>query len=134
MKNATTTKIEGLTMLTTQDVLDLISTALEGGSNYWYEIRPLTSNSIREATKDMEGEPFSDRLVTAVTRGVDVKVFDWETAELLGVLNAQSFAKAEQLFIANHRRLFGEFLSEDWDASTADVFFQLAVMGEVIYG
>jgi hypothetical protein len=128
-------EIEGLKILTSEDVENLMCSAIEGGSNYWYFIKQKSSDRVREATQDMEGEPFVDRLLMAVQRGAVINVFDVEDfSNKLGTLTPQSWAKAEELMIKNHRSHLGDVLAENDDATTGDVFFQLALMGEIVYG
>ena len=127
-------KIEGLTVLTAYDVYNMLVGALEGGSNYWYLFGSKTMDRVLEATKEMKGEPTVDRILMAVQRGTLVNVYDCENDEKLGTLTPESWAKAEKLMMQKHRSHFGDILQENDDATTADVFFQLAVIGELTYG
>ena len=115
-------------------VLDMLTGALEGGSNYWYFIGPSSEKRICEATKDMEGEPFVDRFWKAIQLGVRINIFDIETRDKLGSITLESIAKGLQIMQSKHAEHFGNLISENDDAETADVFFQLAVMGELVYG
>lgn len=127
-------KIEGLKLFTAYDVECLLTGALEGGSNYWYLIGPKSADRIRKATEDLKGEPFIDRMLMAVQRGIKVNVFDIENNEKLGTLTPESWAKAESLMMEKHGEHFKDVIAENDDATTADVFFQLAVIGELVYG
>lgn len=125
-------EIEGLLCLTADDVENLMTSAIEGGSNYWYLIG--NDDEVRKATEDMQGAAFVDRMLIAIQRGVGVKIYDVEDEEnLLGTLTKDSWTKAESLFIKNHRHHLADVLGENDDASTGDVFFQLALMGEIVY-
>lgn len=127
--------IEGLLVLTVDDVENMIVGALEGGSNYWYLIGEKSTDLIIEATPGMKGQPFVDRLMTAIEKGIQVEIHDIEDEEsVLGILTSESWAKAEKLMIEKHRGHLGNVLAGNDDASTADVFFQLAVLGDVVYG
>lgn len=128
--------IEGLIVLTEDDVENMVVGALEGGSNYWYWLHTGSIHKVKKATPEMEGQPLVDRILTAIQlRGVTVTVLDVENrTEKLGVLTKESWAKAEQLMVKNHRRHFADIIGENDDATTADVFFQLAVLGDVVYG
>lgn len=127
--------IEGLTVLTEDDVENMMVGAYEGGSSYWAYISDKMIDKIYEATKDVRDEASSIRLLIAVQRGLIVNVRDVEDpSEILGKLTKESWAKAEQLMIKNHRSHFVDIVGQNDDATTADVFFQLAVMGEVVYG
>ncbi len=127
-------KIKGLTILTTYDVYNMLVGALEGGSNYWYWFGDKTMDRVFAATPEMNGEPTVDRILMAVQRGTVVNVFDYEDKTKLGTLTPESWAKAEKLMIEKHRRHLGDVLNENDDANTHDVFFQLAVIGELTYG
>lgn len=74
-------------------------------------------------------------MVEAIDKGLRVAVRDLEDSNtVLGFLDANSWWKAEELMLLQYRKDFGDILSGNDDAITADVFFQLAVMGEVVYG
>lgn len=133
-KEAEKYKFEGLTVLKPYELENLLINALEGGSNYWYIIGQKSMQFVRKATQDMEGEPLSQRLIMAIQRGVEVRVYYTETNERLGVLNAQSWGKAEKLMMEKHRVHFANAISGNDDAETADIFLQLAVIGELTYG
>lgn len=137
METTTKTKFEvsGLKVLTAYEIENLMVSAMEGGSNYWYEIKDESYDAIKEATKDMNGEAFVIRMLVAIQRGVSVKVHDCnDEDELLGTITQESWAKAEDLMIKEQRPHLGDVLNENDDATTGDVFFQLAVMGEVKFG
>lgn len=133
-KEADKYKIEGLTLISPYDVYNMLVSALEGGSNYWYFIGNKSTDRILNATPEMNGEPTVDRFLMAIQRGTVVNIYDIESDEKLGTLTPESWAKAEKLLIEKHRSHLGDILKENDDATTADVFFQLAVMGEIVYG
>lgn len=133
-KQADKYQIEGLKIITPYDVYNMLVSALEGGSNYWYWIGSKSDQNIKKATQDMVNEPYVDRFLMAIQRNVEVRIYDNETKERLGVLTPKSWAKAEKLILKNHRSHLGDLLKEQDDAITADVFFQLAVIGELTYG
>ena len=118
---------------------DLTITALEGGSNYWYFLPDL---SMVTKHKDIK-EPLSIKIFRAAfDRGESVPVHDKEDGGMMGEFNEKSnlgyfnrdnIDKAWQLMQDKYPRHFGD-LFNDWDSTTADVWFQLAVMGEVVYG
>ena len=128
--------------------LDLLVGALEGGSNYWYMLEdtsmvikkgtaPKTPELIEEC-KTM-GKDFADCLVNriweTVQSGVSVPVFDVEEeGEKLGEISKESIEKANELMIKDYSQAYADVMNENDDANTADIWFQLAVMGEVIFG
>ena len=131
-------------VITDQMIEDLLVTALEGGSNYWYylpDTRMVDESNIED--------PLSIRIHKVVLDGKEVPVTDAETMEfeneegdeydepkgdLLGMISKANYERAEELLLDQYPYRLGQILSEDWDAETADVWFQLVVMGEVVYG
>jgi len=127
--------IENLIVLTEDDVENMVVGAWEGGSNYWAYVGGKMMDKIYDKTGDMNDEPTVNRVLMAVQRGLPVKVRDADNpSEVLGTLTPKSWAKAEKLMVKNHRRHFADIIGENDDATTADVFFQLAVLGDVVYG
>jgi hypothetical protein len=124
----TKVKFTGLKVFTNDEVYNLLVSALEGGSNYWYMI---DDTNVPRRKQDI---PFVDQLLQAIQAGIEVKISDSETDEVLGALTRKSWANAERLMLAEHRGHAGDVLSGHDDAATGDVFFQLAVMGKVVYG
>lgn len=118
---------------------DLLVTALEGGSNYWYylsvEAYDLINKSIR--TKQIL-EPPSIKMWDAIKHGASIPIYDEENKnEKLGEINLESIAKGEQMMVDKYFFHFKKLLDKEnveWDAETADVWFQLAVMGEITFG
>lgn len=118
---------------------DLTVTALEGGSNYWYFLPDLP---MVLKHKDIK-EPLSIKIFRAAfDRGESVPVHDKEESGTRGVFNEQTLLgyfnlanidRAWQLMQDKYPRHFGD-LFNDWDSTTADVWFQLAVMGKLVYG
>lgn len=121
-----------LQFFTPQMVEDLMVSALEGGSNYWYLIDDV--DPIKKVTPEMKDEPLVCRLIKAIELGTKVVILDIEDETKLGVLDKKSFAKAEILMIKKYPHHFADAMAENGDAITGDVFFQLAVMGELVYG
>lgn len=123
--------------LTTEQIGDLLCSALEGGSNYWYMITqahrpaawpkgeshfmheyPLTEDGYLLITDEVGGtdeqreipdnKPFKLDLA-AIKRGL----------EIMGTDFVQHFADA---------------MTDNGDAETGDVFLQCCVFGKLIYG
>jgi hypothetical protein len=65
---------------------------------------------------------------------IDIREWDEDGNERSHIVNRESFEKA---FGEMARRLpshFADFMADNEDADTADVFLQLLALGEVIYG
>lgn len=104
-------------VLTKSDLVNLFILACEGGSNYWADsLTPL--GKCEDAYEAM----LYGFVVTDITTGKRHRI------------SHGKIKIAEMLMIKNERRHLGDLLSENEDATTGDVFLQLCVFGEVIYG
>lgn len=116
-----------------QMIEDLLVTALEGGSNYWYWLSNETADQIEKVTG--KEDPLSIRFYQAIQKGESLIIHDAENDdEVLGHINSASIQNALLMMATGHREHFADIISENHDATTADVFFQLAVMGEITFG
>ena len=143
--------------LTKDDIIDLFITSLEGGSNYWYHIdlpKDIRSygQSISEAVGNyiMEGGTITfydddeyERVIDDKESGeydiqgdvVDEKSFLEDIEETkLGEVNLDRILEAITIIKEKYPRIWKNILLENDDAGDADVFLQLCVMGEVVYG
>ena len=109
---------------------NMLVTAIEGGSNYWYLIKE-TYMVIDEAGKSLAERIFK----TVLETGNKIPVYDYESPDdCLGYISFESIVKANELMKKNHPEHFEDMLTENYDAETADVWFQLVVMGEKEWG
>ena len=117
-----------------QMVADLITTALEGGSNHWYLTRGSSDFKVEQTNHLTYWEALAENL----DKGYDfrVPIYDREEEnELLGYLSPETIKQGLRLFAQEHTEEFVEWAtSENYDAGVADIAFQLMVMGEVVYG
>jgi hypothetical protein len=124
-------EVKAVVRIPNQKIRDLIITALEGACRYWacFKFPP----DWKEKYSSYEQIPFKHG---------NIEVFDVETDELLGYLNSAS-AKVGLQLMADCRDLKGKqvpnrhfknLATGNDDAETADVFMQLAVTGEVVFG
>lgn len=108
-----------------QAVQDLLVCAFEGGSNYWYaQLEPL-----KETIKTGHA---SDQFYGNMMKH-GFRLVDKETDETHEVLPAK-FETALRLMQSKFPVGFQSILEENTDASDGDVFLQLLVHGDVIYG
>lgn len=114
-----------------EKIQDLITTAIEGGSHYWAKF--VFPKDYKNTCQSYAEIPFKNK---------NIKVYDIETDELLGYLNRASIKVGLQL-MADRKDLKGKLIpakhfknlaQDNEDAETADVFMQLAAMGEIVYG
>lgn len=120
-------------MLTRERREDMLIGALEGGSNYWYQLDD--DQEFWNVTADLKGQPQSERIAVAVLdRGAKLRVEDIESGEKLGTFSLESIIKGELLMHDQQPHHYADAIKEQDDADTADVWFQLCVMGELVYG
>lgn len=122
----------------TREVIEnIIVTALEGGSNYWYYINDNGYDAVRNVIEMERSLPFPLALVEAVLdHGAVVEICDIEdTDEVLGVVSAESIKNGlEKLADSDDPHALMDELSYNGDADTADICFQFIVMGEIVFG
>jgi hypothetical protein len=114
--------------ITFEQFNDVILTAMEDGSTYWYlidedDVPPMYVGCGSRV----------DRIIERLWDDPEYKlpIYDLENEdELLGELTMQGFLDnaAKEIWA------FNEMLNGEFDANSADVLFQLAVMGEIVYG
>jgi hypothetical protein len=122
-------------ILTDQQIKNVIITALEGGSNYWYYLPQDSKLAIRSRISKEENPYISEAITDAVLSGADVNIHDAEEpSDVLGMLTSESIAKGLDVAIANYPEEIQDVITEEYDAGTADTLFQLFVMGEVVFG
>lgn len=123
-----------------ETVENIIVTAIEGGSNYWYLIEGKAQLAIEQYPKHKE-EPFSIRFARFIFDGGQLEIHDcssvWdlnEQADLLGTISNDSIAKGLKLAFEMQAGIIEAELEGSGDAETSDQLFQLFVMGEIVYG
>ena len=107
-----------------QDIIDVLTTALEGGSNYWYWVEKLPEFF-------EENNSTSESVCKYVLASPENKIMisDVETDEELGYLCKNNIRTGISLFTSA-----GYQFDPAMDANDADILFQYIVMGEVVYG
>lgn len=130
----TSIEVKSTTIVELERMKDLLIGAFEGGSNYW------AGCDEWQVERRRDGEDVYDLIIRDHT--VSYPFYDVEDNEQLGKLNFEGMKRALQ-FMANGRdkndkpfpmRHWQAFIDENDDAETADVFLQLAIMGEIVYG
>ena len=119
-----------LELLSEEQKLDLLITALEGGSNYWYYLNDLSMLIVKSDFQT----PLVNIIWETVKNGVEVPVFDKENkSEILGKISLENIDKAEVLMATQFKRHYIDAISDRGDATTADIWFQLVVMQKIIF-
>lgn len=118
-----TVKYTATFTLTDQDLDDLLVTALEGGSNYWYQLG---------CSFNAHGS-YDEWRRKVVSGDHSETVFDAEDGTKLGEISRDGMIKAFNLMSGKRITAYVADRSVA-DADWADVWFQYAVMGKVVYG
>lgn len=114
-----------------ENIHSLLVSAFEGGSNYWY--------FISESNKDKYNCRFDE--VAFQDGGFfiigDKEEWDGEkfvNNDLTVKVDRAKLEKGFEIFEKNHKKHFADFVSENDDATTADVYLQCVCFGEIIFG
>jgi hypothetical protein len=116
------------TSIPLQRLSDLLCSAIEGGSNYWIEYWE-RHNATRKQAEFLSDVPFVEGA------WLELKDND-DTTSGGGVfkINMETLSKGLQIFSDKYPKHFSDFINENDDAITADVFLQCCCFGEAIYG
>lgn len=119
--------------ITQQELEDMLTTAFEGGSNYW-------CSSIR-ITKTNQEIPEQEFLANDIASGrvLEIAVYDNEEVDendrpKRHLVTREKLIQAFQIMADQEPGHFQDFLNDNCDAITGDVWFQCAVFGKSIYG
>lgn len=113
--------------LTQEDVDDILTTAFEGGINYWC--------NEAEVVDEYLGEYASEQ----ISRGGKIKLYDDEGDDVYE-LDIEKFMQGFMLWIECGYDEYGAIKSDgsvdccEIDAEMADMIIQLALFGEIVYG
>ena len=117
-------------------IQDLLCCALEGGSNYWYLITSFRKpKSMPVRTDDKQIFRHLDYPVNP--RGAltfSVKHEELGNMKKRYILNRKTIQAGLRIMAKNFPRHFTNFQQENEDADTGDVFLQVCLFGEVVYG
>jgi len=112
-----------------QRLQDLLTSAFEGGSNYWYQIDAFnypegqTKESLKIEFPHVE-LPFKGGSLT-ISSGGDMPV---------KTLDRAAIEKGLDVMAQKYPRDYADFLAENDDANTGDAFLQCCLYGELIFG
>lgn len=106
---------------------DLMCGALEGGSTYWCDRCDIEWSDEAAAKNEIEyGHE-------AIAAGAEFTV--WHNDEETTIPNGpKTIERALQQMADEHPFHFNNFINDNDDAETSDVFFQLLCFGELVYG
>lgn len=117
-------------MLNNNLVRDLLTTAIEGGSNYWYFLPN------EEEWKDYKKPhvPTINAIHNAIFDGKTITVIDVENKEDLGVISLENIQRADELLQEKFPNIMQSIIDEQFDANDADIWLQFVVMKNIVYG
>lgn len=115
-----------------EKVAGLICTGFEGGVGYWCcitgYVEPENPRSVME-----DGEVFP-HIDYPLTGGAVQCVSEVEDDSPTYTLDFEAVKRGLKLMSEKYPRHFSDFMSDDYDADTGDVFIQLCLLGELVYG
>jgi len=121
--------------ITNRRAADLLCSAFEGGSNYWYMIEETIQTDCPatpwgdEYTPTYISAPFSTGGSVIIS---DIEDEDGDTF----TLDKEAIRRGKWLLGTNpeYSAFYADVLSENEDGETGDVFLQLCLFGEIVYG
>lgn len=114
-------------------ISDLLTSAFEGGSNYWYMIEKKTSPTTWEIDScESEGKHYLCDY--PLNPGGALLISDLEESEGTHRLDLKSIKKGLEIMADKYPKHYSDFISEDDDADTGDVFLQCCLFGKLIFG
>jgi len=124
------------TEIASTHIEDIIVTALEGGSNYWYQLGKMPTDL------PSKGQPLAIRITEYVMKGGVIPIYDYEESDgedegewtKLGDISRKSISNGITKCMQNKGRAIGNIMSGRYDANDADIVFQYIVMGEIVFG
>ena len=143
--------------LTKNNIIDLFVTSLEGGSNYWYYMDlPDNIKTYGQSTSEAVGEYILqggeiyfydveeyENVVRNKKKGeyniqgdlIDQKAYKEDLDDTyVGYVDMDKVLESIPIIKKDYPEIWERILLEQADAGDADVFLQLCVMGEVVYG
>jgi hypothetical protein len=116
------------TLLTQQRICDMFVGACEGGSTYWCEEINLTK-SVKPKLRGVIWWGSENIYQPGIE--MELKVDDEEDTRKL---TWDSIVHGARKMAVEQPRHFSDILTENDDATTADVFLQYCTFGEIVYG
>jgi hypothetical protein len=113
----------------TQAVADLLCCAFEGGSNYWANVVLRHNPTTWEFLDDGEHK----YIHTVPLNPGGFLIFQEPDGKQYS-LDQGTIQKGLQIMAEKYPEHFADFVAENADADTGDVFLQCCLFGEVVYG
>jgi hypothetical protein len=137
---ATTPTFKATVQVDPDKVKDLLACAFDGGSSYWAVIDDYFFANGIGINDFKEGGRFADKNHAIAVSipfqpgcGINIESND-DTDPMKSVLNLENLQKGFQLMAEKHPRHFADFMDDNTDATTGDVFLQMCLFGELVFG
>jgi len=128
-----------------EKIKGLLCCAFEGGSNYWAQVDDYELASGLYLDDFKKGGKLTDPKnywhpcqIVPFVEGCAVIVMERENErrdrKTMHKLDRAAIQKGIDALMQKYPRHFGDFLSDNTDATTGDVFLQCCLFGEVVYG
>ena len=119
--------------ITLDRISNLLCSAFEGGSNYWYQIDKFIKPENLSFRTDEE--QIYRHLDYPLNEGGALIINDLEGDEDEPKrLDLDAIKKGLQIMAEKYPRHMSDFLNDNDDAETGDVFLQCCIFGDAIYG
>lgn len=118
-------KIETSIDVNEDKIENLLCSAFEGGSNYWID------DIINIPTATVRKKHGVGYFYDCPLKGLS---FDVISEQGTHTLTPESLTKGMQLMADKYPHHFGDVINDNTDAATGDVFLQLCLFDDVIYG
>ena len=110
-----------------QELSHLLVGAIEGGSNYWY-------GDVRFDFPDRtSGEMYDDAFARCIDAGLDFNIH-FDTEDGIFILNTSKVVSGCMSMARENSEHWSDFINDNHDAITADVWLQHCLFNEVVYG
>jgi hypothetical protein len=114
-------------------ISDLLCSAFEGGSNYWYVINEFVEP--KALTFRTDKDQVYRHLDYPLNEGGALVVGDMEDEDSEDKrLDLEAIERGLKIMAEKYPRHMLDFINENEDADTGDVFLQCCLFGEAIYG
>ena len=121
-----TVKVE----ITTQQVVDLISCAFEGGSNYWCH----SAIRVDGAVGSIYEPEFWDNGGQLIMAYDDPDADDEGDCTGSKTIGLPELEAGLAIMAEKYPSHFGDLMNDNTDADTGDCFLQCVILGDVVYG
>lgn len=123
-------KINATLKVSHKRIEDLLCTAFEGGSNYWYVIKEyIIPKGINKQSIKFQ------HIEVPLLKGGEIIIGDFiDDNSKRNNVKLETIEKGLKIFAKNYPEQMNDFLNENEDSITADCFLQCVVFGDVIYG